>query len=304
MKNSKFKDVAAVFIIVFLLPYVVSVVLSGFPKKSDTAGEERKVCVAYEDSQENITLTQYLVGVLAAQIPVDYHLETLKAQAVLARTYYELHDMEKKVIEVGDGTQQFLTEEQMKNLWGDKFEQNYRKLEQAVIDTYGKCFYYNGKLAEPYFHAVSCGNTRDGRKVLYSEEYVYLQQASCEMDLQADNYVTIKTFTREELQEIMEPFQCENPAQLFRIIQKDEAGYVTEIEVNGQRIHGEAFRAQMQLPSAHFQVEEWEDGVRFVCKGLGHGFGMSLYTANELAKDGESYEDILNYFFKYITIKE
>ncbi len=320
MRYQKLKDMAAVFVIVFLLPYVVSVVLFGFPEKDSHKEKNvgQTVCIAYENRQEIISLEQYLIGVLAAQVPVDYSMEVLKAHGVLARTYYEIHEKDLEVIEQENSTQNFLSKEQMKALWKDKFEANYKKLEQAVIDTSGLCMYYQDKLAEPYFHSASVGTTRNGKEVLGSQESAYLQSVQCEKDLQMDNYVTIKTFTREELEGILTQLEKEtdtgvtgqsievklqSPKEMFKIKEKDSAGYVTAIEVDGHWMHGETFRHLMQLPSAAFQVEQWETGVRFVCKGLGHGLGMSLYTANELAMDGKDYEEILNYFFANIVIQ-
>lgn len=319
MKYQRLKDVAAVFVIVFLLPYVISILVSGFPKKdaAKTSSPVQNVCIGYENRQETISLQEYLIGALAAQMPVDYRLEALKAHAVLVRTYYMKYEKDIEVIKQNQSGQAFLSKEQMKNLWGEKFEENYRKLEQAVVDTGEECLYYKEQLMEPYFHAVSAGNTRNGTDVFQSEEYEYLQACSCQKDLLADNYVTIKTFTKEELEEVMEQFQAEEPdsatadavevksnkpMELFNLIKTDSSGYVTRIELDGRLMHGETFRNVMQLPSAAFSIEEWDGGVRFVCKGLGHGLGMSLYTANELAGEGKNYQEILQYFFKNVTI--
>lgn len=312
MKLQRLKDMAAVFIIVFLLPYVTSVIISGIPKKDAKKAENvgQTVCVAYENREETISLQKYLIGMLAAQVPVNYESETLKAHAVLVRTYYELHEKNLEVVEADSGAWNYLSEEQMKNLWGEDFEANYRRLERAVAETGNECLYYKGKLAEPYFHAVSAGKTRNGTEVFHSERYAYLSSVSCEKDIRADNYVTIKTFTKEELKEILQQMgtavteeAVSDPVGWFEISARDAAGYVTEIKVNQLVMHGENFRTALQLPSGAFVIEEWEDGVRFVCKGLGHGFGMSLYTANELAKEGKSHDEILSCFFADIDLE-
>ena len=321
MKKHVLKDMAAIFVILFLLPYVITIFAFGVPKstKIRQSKDEKTVCIAYENREETVTLTQYLVGALAAQIPIDYSLEAIKAQAVLARTYYALHEMEQEVIRIDDGGQAFLSNEQMQNLWGDSYEENYKKLEQAVTDTGNECLYYNEQLVEPYFHAVSAGSTRDGEQVFEDSAFSYLKSCSCEKDMEASGYVTIKTYTEEELCEILTQFQqnttvseesaqaevsLDNPAAAFQILNRDSAGYVTRISVAGETFHGEAFRSKFSLPSANFQIEEWETGVRFVCKGLGHGLGMSLYTANALASEGETYTEILQYFFDSVTLKD
>jgi len=192
-------------------------------------------------------------------------------------------------------------------LWGDNYKNNYQILEQAVVDTRMECLYYNDILCETYFHAVSAGQTRNGSEFFGPGQYEYLSSVDCKKDLLAENYVTIKTFTQEEIRAVVGQWGVEhlpqNPVELFEITGKDDNGYVQWVNVSGQAVQGEVFRKELQLPSSAFQVEAWEDGVRFVCKGLGHGLGMSLYTANELAKEGKNYKEIIDYFYKNVTIQ-
>lgn len=308
MFYKKLKDVAAVLVIVFLLPYVVVILASGMPEHHGSVSQVtgQAVCVEYDNYREMIPRDQYLVGALAAQIPVGYHMEALKAQAVVVRTCYMLHERDRVSVEPDGDTQPFLSKEQMKNLWGDDFQTNYKKLEQAVVDTANDCLYHNGQLCEPYFHAVSAGETRDGCQVFGSEEYGYLACKVCEKDMLADGYVTMKTFSHEELEELLETELVLTSGQAagVQVLETDQSGYVTRMQVGQQQMHGELFRKKLQLPSAAFQMEVVDSGLRFVCKGLGHGLGMSLYTANELAQQGNSYREILEYFYKKTTLEQ
>ncbi len=52
--------------------------------------------------------------------------------------------------------------------------------------------------------------------------------------------------------------------------------------------------------SSAFSFQEVDGEIRVMTKGLGHGLGLSLYGANELAKEGFSYKDILKYFYSEI----
>lgn len=308
MKQQVLKDVAAAVVVVCLLPYVVTVLVAGVPKKSEKRkmSDKTDVTVVYEDRSEKVPLQKYLIGVLAAQMSVEYEMEALKAQAVLVRTDYEKNQKNK---EVSAKEQAFLSIEQMQQLWQERFEENYQKLERALVDTDGICMYYKGELAQPYYHAVSAGKSRSGAELL-GNGYEYLPSVDCGKDYLADSYVTIKTFTKEELCEKLTQFyegkgieSIDSPAQICKVLQKDSAGYVDQVEVAGQSVNGETFRKQFSLPSAAFEVEAWEDGLRFACKGFGHGLGMSLYGANELAKEGNDYQQILNYFFKDVAIE-
>lgn len=305
MFRQRFKDLAAIFVIICLLPYVITVLFSGNTTKKGTTAEVtgQVVAVRESDRTEEMELDQYLVGVLAAQIPVEYHLEAIKAQAVLARTGYVIYEKDKEIITKENARQSFLSVEKMQDLWEEKYDQNYKKYMRAVKDTQGKVLSHNGKLLVPYFHMASIGSTRNGREVL-GNDYGYLKSAVCENDLQVDNYITIKTFNRTELCEIFKQYyshvkikENEDFTKIMQIKSRDDAGYVSKVEVGKQIVSGETFRSQFQLPSSSFQIKPWKDGVRMVCKGIGHGFGMSLFTANQLAKSGKNYEEILNYFF-------
>lgn len=304
MYRKRLKDMAAVFIIICLLPYVITVLCSGnTTMKNSTKEVSGQVVVIKEEGRtEEMGLDEYLAGVLATQIPAEYHLEAIKAQAVLTRTGYMLHGQGKKAMTVENGGQSFLTVEQMQELWGEKFDENYQKYRRAIKDTQGKVLSRDGKMLEPYFHAASSGSTRSGKDVL-GEGYEYLKSVSCEKDLHMDNYVTIKTFTREELSDIFKQQYEESDwkekafTDVIKIKKRDDAGYVSEVEVGSRAVTGETFRTQFHLPSSSFQIKLWKDGIQVICKGIGHGFGMSLYTADKLAKSGKNYEEILNYFF-------
>lgn len=305
MNRQRLKDVAAVFVIICLLPYVLTILLSGSGESSHQKKNtsERTVTVTRRDCEETIPLGEYLVGVLAAQIPADYEMEALKAQAVLIRTEYFFYGGEK--------LQNSLSVSELKKLWGENYESNYKRLEQAVTDTGLEVMWYKQKLVKPYFHAISAGATRQGEELFTEGDYTYLRSASCEKDKQADNYVTIRSCSAKELQRILEQYyggagidQLNQPESLFQDMQLDQAGYVVTLEVAGKQISGETCREQFALPSSCMQIEAWEDGVRFVCKGMGHGIGMSLYTANELAKEKKDYKEILFYFFENISIAE
>ncbi|MGN0403625.1 MAG: hypothetical protein ACI4F1_00235, partial [Bariatricus sp.] len=84
----------------------------------------------------------------------------------------------------------------------------------------------------------------------------------------------------------------------------DSAGYVTEVRCGKETVKGEAFRDTYHLASACFTLQEFDAQIRVTSKGIGHGLGMSQYTAEQMAADGSSYQDILNYFFEGTTLEE
>ena len=67
----------------------------------------------------------------------------------------------------------------------------------------------------------------------------------------------------------------------------------------GENVYsGEKFREALNLPSGCFTLHDQEDQLKITTKGVGHGVGMSQYTANSMAKEGKKYKEILAYFYE------
>ena len=87
-------------------------------------------------------------------------------------------------------------------------------------------------------------------------------------------------------------------------VSKDSAGYVLEVKVGEELQSGDTFRNTYGLASSSFELQSFSDSTRVITKGIGHGLGLSQYSANEMAKDGKSYQEILQYFYEGTEIKE
>ena len=84
----------------------------------------------------------------------------------------------------------------------------------------------------------------------------------------------------------------------------DSAGYVLSVKVGKETVSGESFRDTYGLASSCFELQAFEEQTRVITKGVGHGLGLSQYTANEMAKEGKTYQEILQYFFEGTEIRE
>ena len=89
-----------------------------------------------------------------------------------------------------------------------------------------------------------------------------------------------------------------------KVLKYDSAGYVLDVQVGEETINGENFRETYGLSSSCFELQEFQKNTRAITKGVGHGLGLSQYTANEMAKEGKTYKEILEYFFEGTEIKE
>lgn len=297
--KEKIKFALAFLSILLLLPYISVMLLKNNVQAEDVFLSMGNV----EKKEENVT-EELLVGILAVQIPVEYELETIKAQAVLARTqvYRQMQQQGLEILQEENLTQ-YMSVGQMEEVWGyQKFQEYYQKLKSAVEETKGITMKYQGNYIEPSFHAISSGYSREGNDVYHSQNYSYLKAVENPYDRLADNYVKIIRMEKQELadkikQELKNDILPENIINEIEILGRDKGDYVISVKVGEHTMAGEEFRHLLNLNSSCFYIEETEGVIRITTKGLGHGIGLSQYNANEMAKEGKGYQEIVKYYF-------
>lgn len=254
--------------------------------------------------QGYVDVEEYLVGVVARQMPADYEEEALKAQAVIARTYVCRQMEGRTEIAQSELNIEYLEEQQMEKLWGKpRFLEYYQKVRQAVEETRGAVMVYEGEYIEPLFHRISAGYTREG-----DQAHPYLPSVESREDMEAEGYLTVAVWTPGQFTELIhqmkegESLTEDQIPQSIQPITRDTAGYMTEIQIGSHVFDGESVREALGLPSAAFALESYEGGVRAVCRGQGHGYGMSQYGAHRKAASGMKAEEILSAYYKNIEI--
>lgn len=285
--RNKIKSFFAFLIILFLLPYIISVFING------------KNAVQGADS-DNASV--YLAEMLAGETDGGYEIEALKAQAVVLRT--ELYRTEKEKQTLLD---KCLTQTQMKKKWGTKYEENLEKCQQAAQETKGIVLWYHETFAWAPFHQSSNGKTRDVQEVLGNADYPYITAKECPLDKAAEDEIQVHLIEYKEIQKRCREFlvaeeqkKAENGYgyEDFEIQEWDSSGYVRKMRIGETICTGDQFRDALKLPSSSFSFCESPHGLKIATVGKGHGFGMSQWTAQEMAKDGKNYEEILQYFYE------
>lgn len=285
--RNKIKSFFAFLIILFLLPYIISVFING------------KNAVQGADS-DNASV--YLAEMLAGETDGGCEIEALKAQAVVLRT--ELYRTEKEKQTLLD---KCLTQTQMKKKWGTKYEENLKKCQQAVQETKGIVLWYHETFAWAPFHQSSNGKTRDVQEVLGNADYPYITAKECPLDKAAEDEIQVHLIEYKEIQKRCREFlvaeeqkKAENGYgyEDFEIQEWDSSGYVRKMRIGETICTGDQFRDALKLPSSSFSFYEGPHGLKIATVGKGHGFGMSQWTAQEMAKDGKNYEEILQFFYE------
>ena len=266
------------------------------------AGEDCQYDVLKESAAgtERIPLDEYLVGALAACMPEEYEPEAYKAQAVLLRTRMILIADQNDTMEIpcAQTGQNALSDAQMRARFGENYETTRRKCEEAVRETDRMILQYHGVTVDAPYFALSAGRTRETRE---------MTSVSCKEDVRADDYLTEEHVAMnefcEKMQTVLETTEDIVPSEIGLV--RDAAWYVEWVEWNDQRLSGEKIQELFALPSAAFSLEEWEGEVLITVKGIGHGYGMSQYTANLMAQRGDDFYAILSYFFpQYEIVKK
>ena len=256
------------------------------------------------ESGEEITLTaeEYLTGCLFAQIDVTYEQETLKAQAVAAYTYAMRLSGDGN--ELSDSTalcQPYFTPEKAREYYGDSYEEYLPKVQEAAAYGARHVLYYDNKPIYSVYHSVSAGFTARP-EYIWGINLPYLKQVECSADMTFPHFQTRNDIAPDDMRIKLLGYDGTLDMPLdyslwFTDIVRDAYGYVQSARVGEKTLSGGDLWRLLGLRSTAFDIS-W-NGMAFTvtAEGYGHGAGMSQYTANIMAKNGSSAEEILEYFY-------
>ena len=242
-----------------------------------------------------VPLEEYLIGVVAGEMPASFQLEALKAQAIASRTYAYNYILSSKEILPTTDNQVYLTNEELQNKWQSRYTEYYNKIKKAVEETKGEIITYNDKPIKAYYFSMTNGYTESSLNV-FNEENEYLEITKSEWD--SDNsYETI--MSKEDFCQKLN-ISCQNI--IIGNIIKDESNRISTLTINNQTFTGIELRKKLSLRSTDITIIEENDNIKITTKGYGHGVGMSQYGANNMAKSGYNYQEILKYYYKNTEI--
>lgn len=269
--------------------------------KTDIKETEYTIKLKSGSEVKSIPLEEYVIGVVAGEMPASFQLEALKAQAVASRTYalYKKNSTEGE-FDLTDGVnnQVYIDDISMRNKWGQDYQKYYDKIKSAVDETKGKVIVTNGEIIEAFYFSMSSGNTNDSETV-FGESRSYLLSVVSEYDTNSlKGYESCKEFSKDEFRSKLS-LECEDIELDF--IERNKSDYVDKIGICSKEFKGSVFRSMLNLRSADFDIEIGQ-GVKITTHGYGHGVGMSQYGANGYANAGYTYEDIIKHYYTGVEI--
>ena len=269
---------------------------------------ELSFTVLTADGVETVTMSDWLPGVVAGEMPALFEEEALKAQAVAARTYI-MYSMgrekpahpEADVCDDPACCKAHSTDEELREKWGESYEENMARVLEAVRSTDGEYMSYGGEVIQAVFHSSSAGRTEDSAAIWQAEPYL-VSVESPETAEDVPNYVTSVTVSPEDFRAAVlavhpEAEFGEDPAFWLGAAVRDASGRVESVEIGGTQVPGTELRTLFQLRSTAFTLDYTAEGFLFTVTGYGHGVGMSQYGANVMAEDGADYEEILTHYY-------
>jgi len=258
-----------------------------------------------DGSITEISLEDYIVGVVSAEMPASFEKEALKAQAVAARTYAMYKKESRKDLNydlvIGVSDQAYKDNRTLLSQWGLAFFTNYLKIRDAVKETQNEIVTYEDKTINAFYFSMSNGYTEES-ELVFKQDLPYLKSVDSKWDNESiTNYEYKKTITKETFCNALE-ISCDN----INIEQENRSstGRINDITINGKNFKGTELRTKLNLRSTDFTFQILETEIEVTTKGFGHGVGMSQYGANGMAKDGYTYEQILKHYYQNTEIKK
>ncbi len=276
--------------------------------------EEILVCFASSGTVVGVPLEEYVIGVVAGEMPALYEPEALRAQAAASLNLARLALLDGTSERLGGGhisssaasAQAYLTIEQMRDKWGADFDAYYARIADAVQAVFDYEIVYEDSLCQTCFHAVSAGRTENSENV-WLNAVPYLSAVDSGFDTTADNYSVSVQMHADSFAQGLEAYGFA-PTQTARLWLGEstysDSGTLLALEVGNITVSGAQLRSAFGLRSAAVEVI-YEDGEFILtCKGYGHGVGMSQYGAQQLALQGKTWQDIIRHYYTGVEIRE
>lgn len=295
-------------------------------KPAEKAEKEESVPVSHEPYRvlncstgeiHEVSVRDYVIGAVAAEMPASFHEEALKAQAVAAHTYAERQrNMQKKYPDEALGNadfsddpnkyQGFYTDEKIRYYFGDNYDEHYNKIAKAVDEVLPYIMMYEDEPIIAAFHSMSSGKTESAENV-WGTAVEYLVPVNSKSDKEAPDYADeceiSAEFVQARLEKVFEGIQLgDNPENWIKTGEKSPSGTVLEVTIGDKKVKGNDLRQAFGLRSADFTVEFDGENFIFSTKGYGHGVGMSQYGANYMAEKGDKWREILEHYYNEVEI--
>ncbi|WP_163099474.1 stage II sporulation protein D [Peribacillus alkalitolerans] len=281
------------------------------PSVADQLNESSVEVAVYRSQQQKIQaipLEKYVAGVVSAEMPADFEVEALKAQALTARTYIVNQLSEKDTVALPKGAhvtdtvlhQVYKSDDELKKLWGKDYAWKKEKIAKAVLATKDQILTYNGEPITATFFSTSNGFTENS-EAYWKNSIPYLKSVVSPWDKDSPKFYDRKVISIKEFEAKL-GVKLSQGKEIGTIVERTPGKRVGAVKINGKQLTGKQIRETLELKSTDFTWERKGDQIIISTKGYGHGVGMSQYGANGMAQEGKNYRDIVTYYYQGVQI--
>ncbi len=297
-------------LIIIFIPFIIVMVFD-FDKKEEIVLNYASNTIIRVKRDKNgdieyLPLEEYIVGVLAGEMPIYFEKEAFKAQAVAARSYAlkRIEYNKESDYDVVDSimNQVYLDNSYLKDAWKEDYVHNINKLREAVNETENEYLEYDGKVIDALFFSTSNGYT-ESSSLVFNMDLPYLQSVKSAWDEKTSS--AFRSSLSISLNDFYEKLGMNYDDDLdVKIIKRSSTNRVISLSINGIEFSGRTLYDKLGLKSTDFSIRREGNNVIIDMVGYGHGVGMSQYGAEGMAEEGYSYSDILKYYYTGANIKK
>ncbi len=309
------KLAAAIAVLMLLLFTIPLVLLKDSEKKLEkdlVTGTDIPIAVYMKDIDKVVTmnLEDYVLGVVAGEMPSSFHLEALKAQALAARTYtmLRMRQFGGSGCSVHPGAE-ICTDSAHCQAYRNPttVKKDLDKLKEAVYGTAGEVIIYDNRLIDAVFHSTSGGKTENSEEI-WSSKVPYLRSVMSQYEEHSPKYVAQQEISIDNFIQSMKKLNSEvkiskkNIKNQITVLERSEGGRITKLKIGDKTFKGMDVRNALGLNSSNFKYSVGKSSILFTVVGNGHGIGMSQYGADGMAKNGVGYRDIVIHYYQGVDI--
>ena len=261
-----------------------------------------------KNSLEHVPLEDYVAGVVSSEMSPSFEMEALKAQALAARTFIlklVLNEGNTKIPEgamVTDTIQHqvYQDAEELRQKWGQDYESNYNRVKEAVTATAGQILTYDNEPISAQFFSTSNGFTENSED-FYENPFPYLRSVESPWDKESPRFSAVKELTDAEVEQKL-GVSLPTDGSIPDTASRTDGDRVASVTIGEKTFKGREIRELLELDSTDFTWQRANGVVTIQTKGWGHGVGMSQYGADGMAKDGMTYDKIVEHYYQGIEI--
>lgn len=300
------KKILLFLLLILFIPFMIVVL---FVKDDEIKFEYIKTEYVRVKRKDNsiikVPLEDYIVGVLAGEMPIDFEEEAFKAQAVAARSYVliKMKENMNNDYDVVDTVQNqvYLDYVYLKNVWKNNYIKNINKLKKVVKDTKGQYLEYNGEIAQTLYFSTSTGVTENCKEI-FGNDVPYLTSVDSKWDNISPLYETSQEYNINEFfQKLNLPY---SNVLNISYIKRTSTGRNIKLMINNNIYNASDIMQIFNIKSTFFDITKNNNVIKISSKGYGHGVGMSQYGAQAMALKKYKYNQILYHYYKNTKIKK